>query len=145
MRLFRHAIWIARPREAVFDYFADFSRAAEWRQYVRTMEPIEPGPIRAGSTIRVTMDVSGEVYTFDMAVLTCERPGLWRHRTAETDFRGYIEYRFDADNGGTRVTLTCQARAANFFGWIALPVLWLRGGQSYREQLPRLKRAMEAR
>ena len=91
------------------------------------------------------MDISGETHTFEMVVLVCERPRVWRHRTEETDLRGYIEYAFEPEQNGTRVTLTCQAKAANFYGWLALPVLWLRGGKSYREQLPHLKRAMEAR
>lgn len=143
MHIFKHTIWIDRPRQAVFDYFTDLSRASEWRQYVRTMEPAEPRPVRAGSRVHVTMDLAGEEYAFDLEVLVCEPPGLWRHRTNETDFRGFIEYRFDEERGGTRVTLTCDATPVGMYGWLAAPLLWMRGGKSYREQLPRLKQMME--
>ena len=144
MHIFKHTIWIDRPRQAVFDYFTDFSRASEWRQYVRTMEPAESGPVRAGSRVHVTMDLAGEDYVFDLEVLACEPPGLWRHRTNETDLRGFIEYRFDEERGGTRVTMRCDARPVGLYGWLGAPLVWMRGGTSYREQLPRLKHVMEA-
>src|SRR5262245_27499544 len=56
MRLASHEIWIARPPAEVFDYFVDFSKAARWRQYVRTMDRLDTGPLRAGSRLRVIMD-----------------------------------------------------------------------------------------
>jgi len=144
MHIFKHTIWIDRPREAVFDYFTDFSKASEWRQYVRAMEPADAGRVRAGSRVHVTMDLSGDEYAFDLEVLVCERPSLWRHRTNETDFRGFIEYRFDEERGGTRVTLSFVAKPVGLYGWLAAPLVWMRGGKSYREQLPRLKHMMEA-
>jgi len=30
-----------------------------------------------------------------------------------------------------------------WYGWLGMPLLWLRRGQSYKEQLPQLKRAIE--
>ena len=51
MRIAQHTIWIGKPREAVFTYFRDFSRAAEWRQYVIAMKL---GPaLAAGCTVIV--------------------------------------------------------------------------------------------
>ena len=52
MRLFTRTVTIAKPREAVFDFFVDFSQASRWRQSVKTMEPLTPGPLRAGTVIR---------------------------------------------------------------------------------------------
>ena len=49
MRAFRHTIWIARTPEEVFDFFVDFSKAARWRLYVRSMERLDQGPLRVGS------------------------------------------------------------------------------------------------
>jgi hypothetical protein len=143
MRLFTHTIWIAKPREAVFDFFVDLDAAPRWRQYVRRMVPRAPGPIGAGSVIHVTMDVAGDPYEFEMLVLTCDRPALWRHRTNETDYRGFIEYRFDNEAEGTRVTLSGVAKPVGWYGWLGLPLLWLARGKPYRYQLPQLKRVME--
>jgi uncharacterized protein YndB with AHSA1/START domain len=143
MRLFKHTIWIARPREAVFDFFTDFSQASRWRSYVRTMELAGPAPVRVGSKVHCVLDLAGAEYTFDLEVLACERPSHWRHRTNETDFRGFIEYRFDAEGDGTRVTMTADAKPVGLYGWLAIPMLWLGRGKSYAEQLPQLKRVME--
>lgn len=143
MRVAQHTILISRSPEDVFDFFADFSKASSWRQYVRTMERLDDGPLRAGSRVHVTMDLNAEPYVFDMEVLACERPSRWRHRTNETDFRGYVEYRFEPEQGGTRVTLTIEAKPAGLYGWLGLPLLFLSRNKSYTEQLPQLKRAME--
>jgi uncharacterized protein YndB with AHSA1/START domain len=143
MQLFQHTIWLARTPEQVFDFFTDFSVAPRWRSFVRTMEVEGGGPPRVGSRLKVVMDVAGDEYVYTMQVLACERPSLWRHKTNETDFDGHIEYRFDAENGGTRVTMTGTAKPISLYGWLAMPQLFLVRGKSYREQLPQLKRALE--
>ena len=147
MHIVTHSIWINRPPEAVFAFFTDFSQSTRWRQYVESMEIVTPGPLRVGSRIRTTMAISGETHTFDMEVLTFAPPSLWRHRTYETDFGGYVEYRFESENGGTRVTLTIDARPEKLYGWLAMPILWLnrvlRRHRPYARQLPQLKKAME--
>ena len=144
MQLFKHTIWISKPRGAVFDYFIDFEQASRWRSYVRTMEVVGTDPLRAGSRVHCVMDIGGEEYAFDLEVLTFERPSRWRHRTNETDYLGAIEYRFEPEAQGTRVTMSCDVKPVGWYGWLGLPILWLRRGRLYREQLPQLKRAIEA-
>ncbi len=143
MRLFTRTIWIDKPPEVVFDFFTDFSQAASWRQFVRSMAPLEPGPIRAGSKIQVTMDIAGEDYRFDLLVLAVERPHRWRHRTNEVDYAGFIEYRFDSEATGTRVTMTMDVTPVGWYGWLGLPLVLLGRRTSYRQQLPRLKATLE--
>ena len=144
MRIVQHTIWIARRSEEVFDFFIDLSQGHHWRQYVTSMALAGDPPLRAGSVVRVTLDLLGKPYEFDLEVLAFERPILWRHRTNESDFTGYIEYRFDADRGGTRVTMTMDARPSGVYGWLAMPLMLLRREKPYAEQLPQLKRALEA-
>jgi uncharacterized protein YndB with AHSA1/START domain len=143
MQLFRRTTWISRPPEDVFDFFVDFSQASRWRQYVRTMEPRDDGPLRPGSRIHVTMDLAGGAYAFDLEVLAIERPSHWRHRTDEKDFFGYIEYRFETEGDGTRVTMLVEAKPVGLYGWLGMPLVWLGRNKAYTEQLPRLKRALE--
>ena len=107
------------------------------------MALVGSGPLHAGSKVHVVMDVGGDPYEFDLEVLTFERPALWRHRTHETDYRGAIEYRFEPEALGTRVTMSCDVRPVGWYGWLGMPLLLLRRGKSYSEQLPQLKRAME--
>jgi len=147
MHVVTHSIWINRPREAVFAFFTDFPQSPRWRQYVDSMETVTAGPLRVGSRIRTTLTVRGETSTFDMEVLAFEPPSLWRHRTNETDFSGYVEYRFEPENGGTRVTFTIEASPKKPYGWLAMPIMWLNRTlgrhRPYAQQLPQLKRVME--
>ena len=143
MRIASHDIWIARPPADVFEYFLDFSNAPRWRQYVRTMQRLDHGPLKAGSRLQVTMDLAGEEYVFELEVLACDPPSRWRHRTNETDFFGYVEYRFEPEFAGTRVTMTIEAKPVGLYGWLAAPLMWLRRQKPYAEQLPQLKRAIE--
>ncbi len=143
IRLFRHSIWIARPREEVFDYFLDFSQASRWRSYVRVMQPVDSGPVKPGSRIRVTMDLQGNEHIYELTVLVCERPSLWRHHTDESDFRGHVEYAFEPEGAGTRVSMSMHVRPASFYGWLGLPLMLIRRSKSYEQQLPQLKRAIE--
>ena len=143
MHLARHTIWIARPRKAVFDFFTDFSQAPRWRQYVVSMAPVGAHAVGVGSRLRTEVDLMGVRQAFEMEVLTFEPPALWRHRTFETDFNGYIEYRFDAEGDGTRVTMTIAVKPAGLYGWLALPMMAISRNKPYLEQLPQLKRVLE--
>ena len=144
MQLFKHTVWIGKPREVVFNYFIDFSRASRWRSYVKTMEVVGSEPLHAGSRVHCVMDLNGEEIEFDLEVLTFDRPSRWRHRTNETDYNGAIEYRFDPEGQGTRVTMSCEVKPVGVYGWLGMPILWMRRGRPYREQLPQLKQAIEA-
>jgi uncharacterized membrane protein len=149
MHIVKHTIWIARTRDEVFAFFTDFSQAPRWRQYVDSMTVLD-GPLRAGARVRCILTLMGERTTLDLELLAYEPTTLWRHRTNETDFFGYIEYRFETEGEGTRVTLSINARPVGLYGWLALPAMAFRrlfGGraQPYAEQLPNLKRVLEAR
>ena len=143
MQLFKHTIVIARPREAVFDVFTDWSKAPLWRQYVRTMEREDSGPLGVGSRLRFTIDLGGDVIEYHLTVVAYERPSLWRHRTNETDFDGYIEYQFLDEGGTTRVIFSSVVKPRSIVGWLAMPQLWLARNKSYRDQLPKLKELLE--
>lgn len=143
MNIATHTIWIERSREEVFDFFIDLSKAGRWRQYVQAMRQVDDRPLGVGSRVEAVLDVMGERQTISMQVLAFERPSLWRHRSNEKDFFGSVEYRFDAENNGTRVTLSMHAKPISLYGWLAMPLLLLKRGRSYREQLPHLKRALE--
>jgi len=144
MQLFKYSIVIARPREAVFDFFTDWSKAPRWRQYVRSMEREDSGPLGVGSRVRFVLDLAGDRIEYRLTVVAFERPSLWRHQTNETDFGGYIEYRFDEEGpNATRVTFRCVITPRSIVGWLAMPQMWLSRNRSYREQLPQLKRELE--
>jgi uncharacterized membrane protein len=146
MRVVSHTILIDRPREHVFAFFTDFSQATRWRQYVESMTPVSDGPLQVGSKVRTTIALNGERSTFDLEVVAFDPPRLWRHRTFEHDFNGYIEYRFDQEGPGTRVTMMIVTKPVKLYGFLAMPIWWMNrlfGRKPYAEQLPQLKRALE--
>jgi uncharacterized protein YndB with AHSA1/START domain len=144
MRLFTRTISIPKPREAVFDFFLDFSQASRWRQHVRTMAPTTPGPIGPGTVIHAKWDLAGGDYGLDLVVAACERPSLWRHTVDETDVLTTVEYRFEPEPGGTRVTMHCDVAPVGWYGWLSVPMMWMHRGRMYRDQLPQLKGALES-
>ena len=76
-------------------------------------------------------------------MLAYERPTLWRHLTNEVDFAGFMEYRFQPEANGTRVTMTMVVKPIGFYGWLAMPLLLFGRKRRYRDQLPQLKRELE--
>ena len=143
MRVWRHTIWISRTPERVFDFLFEFEHAPRWRAFVKSMEQTDPTPARVGTRIRTVLEILGEEQVMELTLTRLERPVCWRHRTNETDFIGEVEYRLDAERGGTRVTMTGEARPATLYGWLAVPLVWLSRNRAYREQLPRLKHVLE--
>jgi hypothetical protein len=59
MRSFTYAIHIDRTPDVVWTYMMDFSKAARWRNLVRHVEVLTPGPLRVGSELRITFDIIG--------------------------------------------------------------------------------------
>jgi len=109
------------------------------------MTQVDDRPLGVGSRLRTDIEVNGARQAFDMEVLAFDPPTLWRHRTFESDFKGHVEYRFQAEGTGTRVTLTIEARPKTFYGWLGMPLMGLYRNKPYRDQLPQLKRALEKR
>src|SRR6185295_3780439 len=103
------------------------------------MTPTTPGPIGPGTVIHVTWDLPSSDYELNLVVAACERPSLWRHTVDETDYLTTIEYRFEPVPGGTSVAMHCNVTPVGWYGWISVPMVWLRRGRLYRDQLPQLK------
>jgi hypothetical protein len=55
-----------------------------------------------------------------------------------------VEYRFESEASGTRVTMRCDVKPVGAYGWLGLPLLRIRRDEIYRDQLPQLKRTLEA-
>jgi uncharacterized protein YndB with AHSA1/START domain len=144
-RYARHTTVINRPPEAVFAYFTNFADAPRWRRLVRSMVKCGEAPLAAGSVIRVTMDVSGQTMEFDLKVLDFDPPRRWRHVANDSaDLKTEVEYQFEPAGAGTRVTMVLHVVPNGLYGWLAMPLVLLTGGRSYRDQLPRLRQVLEA-
>jgi len=142
MQSYRYTIHIVRSPEQVWAYMMDFSKAPRWRNLVRQVEVLTPGPLRAGSELQITFDVQGKVRKALSEVWAFEAPRRFGVRNTEQNVTGVFEYTLTPDAAGTTVTFTCDVHP---HGWMWLLLPWLLKGNRmrYTEQLPRLKQEVE--
>jgi hypothetical protein len=142
MRSFSYTIHIDRSPEQVWNYMMDFSNAPRWRNLVRDIEVLTPGPLRTGSELKVTFDVMGREKTAISEVWAFEPPRHFGVRNTENNVTGLFDYRLEPERGGTRVSFSCEIKPRGMM-WLLLPWL-LKGNRGrYAEQLPNLKQEVE--
>jgi hypothetical protein len=142
MRSFAYTIHIDRTPEQVWAYMMDFSKAPRWRNLVRHVEVVTPGPVGIGSELRITFDLMGRPRTAVSEVWAFEPARRFGVRNTEQNITGIFEYRLAPAAGGTDVTFTCDIKPR---GWMWLLLPWLmRGNRArYGAQLPTLKQEVE--
>jgi uncharacterized protein YndB with AHSA1/START domain len=99
-------IVVARPPEAVFDYLADVERFPQWQPAIERAEQLTPGPLAAGTQLRLVIraptgptEVTGEVVTLD-------RPTLLAVRTLTGPAAVEARCALSAADDGTRIGFT---------------------------------------
>ena len=142
MRAFTNTILIDRAPDTVWAYMMDFSQASRWRNLVRSVKVLTPGPLRVGSELNVTFDTMGKVRDVVSEVWAFDPPRRFGVRNTESNITGVFEYTLEPEGSGTKVTFTCDVQPCGTM-WLALPFL-LRGNRArYTEQLPNLKKELE--
>ena len=142
MRSFTYSAIIDRTPAAVFDFMMDFSRASRWRNLVRKIEVLTPGPVRAGSELLVTFDAMGKIVTARSDVWGFEQDRRLGVRNTANNVTGVFEYTLEPHGDRTLVRFTCDIHPHGLM-WLALPFLFRGNRMRYRDQLPNLKRAIE--
>jgi uncharacterized protein YndB with AHSA1/START domain len=142
MRSFTYTIHIDRAPETVWNYMMDFSKSPRWRNLVRDVQVLTPGPLRVGSEMRISFDVMGKVRSAVSEVWAFEPARRFGVRNTEQNVRGTFEYTLAPEAGGTRVVFTCDVRPRGFM-WLVMP--WLVRGNRlrYEQQLSNLKSEVE--
>lgn len=142
MRSFTYTIHIDRRPENVWTYMMDFSKSPRWRNLVREIQVLTPGPLRAGSEMKITFDAMGKVRKVLSEVWVFEPARRFGVRNTEQNVTGVFEYTLTADGAGTRMTFTCDIHPHGVM-WLVLPWLVRGNRRRYTEQLPNLKREVE--
>ena len=140
MRSFTYSAIIDRTPAAVFDFMLDFSRASRWRNLVRKVEVLTPGPLRQGTF--VTFDVMGKTRTATSDVWVYDPPRRFGTRNTANNVTGVFEYTLEPQGSGTLVRFTCDILPHGVM-WLVLPFLIRGNRMRYRDQLASLKRAIE--
>lgn len=134
------------PPDEAFDYVADPENDPEWCKAVFWCR-LEAGPpvsrgARYGFEEGTNKDKPGEKGS--VTILEIDPPRAITYR-AENDKRRYrIEYRFEAVQGGTRLTQTTWPSFKGWFdrvGWVTRPLILMQ----YKRQFRDLARVMDER
>jgi hypothetical protein len=143
MRAFAFTTHVARPPEVVWAIMTDLSRAPRWRPLVQRMVTTDGGPIAAGSSIEITMEVMGELHRRRSLTTGFDPPRRWVLRSESNDIQGDWEFGVAPENGGSRVSFSCELTSPRFFRRLMLPLIARTERRIRGEQLGNLKRLVE--
>ena len=123
----RREQWIPRPLEEVFAFFSDARNLERITPSWLGFQMVTPGPIRiaAGTKLRYRLRVHGLPLSWTTEIRRWEPP----HRFIDVQLSGPYQlwhhtHRFEADNGGTRMTDVVRYRLP--FGWLGRAVRLLK-------------------
>ena len=119
----------------------DFSKSSRWRNLIRRIEVVTPGPLRVGSELLITMDLLGHVKQLSSEVWAYDPASRYGVRNTANNVTGVFEYQLEPQDGGTLLRFTCKIRPHGWM-WLALPLLIVESRVRYRDQLANLKNAM---
>ena len=84
MRAFDYAVQIDRPPDLVWAFMMDRRHSTRWQNLVRRVETLTPGPLRVGSELLVTLDVSGQTKQVTSQVWAFDPPSRYGSATPPT-------------------------------------------------------------
>jgi carbon monoxide dehydrogenase subunit G len=142
MRSFTYSIHIDRRPEQVWNFMMDFNQAPRWRNLVRHIDVVTPGPLRLGSELKVTFDSMGKTRTVISEVWAFEPARRFGVRNTEQNVTGLFDYILAPDAGGTTVQFSCDVKPRGWM-WLLLPLLLKGNRRRYSQQLSNLKQEVE--
>lgn len=117
MTTLREQIATTLPREAVFDYIADFQSAAEWDPGVAHARRLDAGPLRVGSSYELGVRMGGRVARMTYRITVLERPSRVVLEGEGSNVHAVDDIRFLPATAGTIVDYHADIRLQ---GWMRL-------------------------
>lgn len=136
MNTFDYEITVNRPIDVVFKNLACLKGCINWTAPLRSSEKLDEGPIRLGSTYRLTSGFMGMSTEAILEVKVFNPPYEYAtadHASSKSMLPVEIHYRLAEVPGGTRIHNHVELKTRdNFIGRIAASIL-----------LPRLRKQIE--
>lgn len=123
----------------------DISREPEWQPQLVEAEQIPPGDVEVGTRRRYVSEFLGKRVE-NVYVITAHEPN--RRVSCETTKGSVLDatsdIRWEATQGGTRVTMTLEGRASGPLRFVPKPLLEATFEKEVRGALTRLKDRLES-
>lgn len=98
------------PREAAFDFVADFANAMHWDPGVATSERIDEGPVGIGARYRLGVRLGGRVAPMEYRITEFVRPERVVLVGEGSGVAAVDDIRFAEAGAGTRIDYTADIR-----------------------------------
>ena len=136
------SIAIDRPPSEVAAFAGNPENAPKWYVNIKSVEWRTPPPMRVGSQIAFVAQFLGRrmAYTYEIVELSDRRLVM---RTAEGPFPMETTYEWEAESGGTRMTLRNRGTPSGFSS-LAAPLMARAMRSANKKDLAALKRLLES-
>ena len=143
MRKVEVRVRIARAPEDVYAHTTTVDTMPQWRGEISEAEQLTAGPVAVGTRIRAGGKVLGRSIGLLIEVTELEPGVRFGYRPVSGPLRTHNVYTFEAEPGGTLVTLTDEIELRGIFGLFE-PLMGHMVRRQYEANLGRLKSTMEA-
>jgi uncharacterized membrane protein len=136
---FSHSIEVSQPPHAVFPWLLEEDKVPRWMGHVESYRHLDDGPLRAGSRLRQTIDLSGSRVSFELEILRYEPPRSAQARFSTNGVEVVNLYALEIAGPGTRLTQSMDAKPTSFGARMLIPVVQPRLERKLRDDLERLR------
>jgi carbon monoxide dehydrogenase subunit G len=136
MSTFSRTVTLPRPPAEVFPWLLEADRVPQWAGGVESYEVT--GPLGTGARVRQRLEVSGQHVNVDMEIVRYEPPRAAETRFSTNGIDVVNVYSLAADDSGTRLTQSLDARAHGLTARLLLPAVQPRLERKLTEDLDRL-------
>ena len=112
---FKTDVRIERPVGEVFDYVSDPRNFPQWNSAVQAVKLVS-GEGEAGSTYLMERDLPGGPAQNELEIIDLERSTALMIRTTSGPTPFVYRYRFDSDDGATRMELAAEVELSGLAG-----------------------------
>jgi uncharacterized protein YndB with AHSA1/START domain len=123
------SVWIDAVPERVFEIATDFGGCAVWLSGVKETRMLTPGPVGAGAKFSETREIGGREATDEMTVSAFDPPRSYTLRCKSHGMSFSSVLMFEADRGGTIVSMDMQVRPVSFGAKLMSPMMGMMAGK----------------
>jgi len=135
-------VTVNAPPARVFAYAIDPANEREWIGGLVESKPLSEGPIAAGSQVARVAKFAGRRIEYVNEVTQIEPDAMLAMRSIKAPFPMQITYRFEAVDGGTRMTNRVQGGPGGLMALFG-PLMAMGVKRNVSADLRRLKAAVE--